>query len=201
MIACSVLAGIVAVGVIRRGDGGSGDPLEPDAGEGVAEAPAPPEREPVPEPDDELPLPDTTRPSHLPLAADCVLPPLADMVAEHGSARLTAFEDLELLSQAIAFQVRVTGGYPGVEASDLEVAAWLAGVNEPRIAVFSPEHPSIDAEGRLIDRWHTPYRFVVDGGASGDRGPRVLRIESAGPDAEWGGFDDLSLEMQLAAGA
>jgi len=52
---------------------------------------------------------------------------------------------------------------------------------------FLPEQaPYLDAEGRLVDRWGTPYFFHPVSGED-------MEIVSAGPDAELWTDDDVKL--------
>ena len=180
-----VLTGILLFGILRRGEQSRPDQANSSPKPGLGETVDP-------ELADEGSL--RLRPSHLPLPDEVVLPPLADIVSQHGSPELTAIEDLEILSQALQFQMRVTGELPKTTASNLEITAWLAGLNTPRIAVVSPDHESIDEDGLLVDRWRTPYRFAL---LAESASRQTVRVESAGPDAEWGGPDDLAIEMDL----
>jgi hypothetical protein len=65
-----------------------------------------------------------------------------------------------------------------------ELIALLVGENPLRVAPIPPGHPRIDPEGRLTDRWGTP--FDIHPLAS-----TAIEIRSAGPDREMHTEDDL----------
>ncbi|MEM7010255.1 MAG: hypothetical protein AAF585_02125 [Verrucomicrobiota bacterium] len=64
-----------------------------------------------------------------------------------------------------------------------DMVARLTGANPKQIAFLPADHPSINAEGQLIDRWGTPFHFHQISGTH-------LEIISAGPDQQiWTGDD------------
>ena len=67
--------------------------------------------------------------------------------------------------------------------TNAEITKSLMGGN-PINATFSPEPPSLNAKGELIDPWGTPYFFHQ---ISGDD----MEIRSAGPDKIMGTSDDI----------
>lgn len=67
-----------------------------------------------------------------------------------------------------------------------EITAALAGKNPLQLALIPKNHPAINAEGQLCDRWGTPFRFHQ---ISGDR----MELRSAGPDKQFGTADDALL--------
>lgn len=67
-----------------------------------------------------------------------------------------------------------------------EITAALTGKNPLKIALIPKNHPAINAEGQLCDRWGTPFHFHQ---ISGDR----MELRSAGPDRQFGTIDDALL--------
>jgi len=63
----------------------------------------------------------------------------------------------------------------------------LLGDNPRGIAFLSLGAKDQDAEGRMLDKWGTPFAITV-------LDAQHLRIVSAGPDKKWQTADDLSLE-------
>lgn len=70
--------------------------------------------------------------------------------------------------------------------NNAEITASLAGDNTRGLAVIPADHPAINADGELLDRWGTPYFFHQIGGG-------LLQIRSAGPDRRMHTGDDLVL--------
>ena len=64
--------------------------------------------------------------------------------------------------------------------------AKLAGNNKRKLAVLLPNHPSLNQEGELLDRWGTPYWFHP---VSRD----LMEIVSAGPDKKLWTEDDVRI--------
>ena len=67
-----------------------------------------------------------------------------------------------------------------------EITAVLTGDNTLRYRFIRHDHPAINAQGELCDRWGTPFRFHQ---ISGDD----MEIRSAGPDRRFGTADDAVL--------
>ncbi len=68
-----------------------------------------------------------------------------------------------------------------------EIVRALAGANPLGVAFLPPAHPAIDGQGRLCDRWGSPYHFhplAVD----------AIEVRSAGPDRRLFTADDLVAE-------
>ncbi|MCX6955737.1 MAG: hypothetical protein NTV51_26635 [Verrucomicrobia bacterium] len=59
--------------------------------------------------------------------------------------------------------------------TNAEITAVLTGQNRLRLALIPPDHPAINQEGELCDRWGTPFFFHAESGTR-------MTIESAGPD-------------------
>ncbi|HEX2854208.1 MAG TPA: hypothetical protein VHO24_13310 [Opitutaceae bacterium] len=66
---------------------------------------------------------------------------------------------------------------------NVEITAALTGRNPLQLALIPKNHPAINAEGQLCDRWGTPFRFHQ---ISADR----MELRSAGPDKQFGTADD-----------
>jgi hypothetical protein len=60
----------------------------------------------------------------------------------------------------------------------------LTGHNPGQLALLPPNHPAIDARGRLVDRWAQPFFFHL-------LSRNALEIRSAGPDQRFYTADDL----------
>jgi hypothetical protein len=68
--------------------------------------------------------------------------------------------------------------------NDSDLARALTGHNPMKLAILPPSHPALTADGRLRDRWGTPY-FIHP------RGYGAFEIRSAGPDRKLFTADDL----------
>ena len=74
-------------------------------------------------------------------------------------------------------------GFPVGEDNPAFVRA-LTGHNPGRIALLPPDHPAIDGQGQLLDRWGKPFFFHLL-----DR--EAVEVRSAGPDREFYTPDDV----------
>jgi hypothetical protein len=74
-----------------------------------------------------------------------------------------------------------TGNPVGTNA---EITAALSGRNRLKLAVIPPDHPAINREGELCDRWGTPFFFHAESGTR-------MEIRSAGPDRKMWTEDDV----------
>lgn len=94
-------------------------------------------------------------------------------------------EDLALI-QSMLEVFRAANGVNPYGAENEEIVAGLLGRNAKAVAVLPADLPNLDAGGRLLDRWGTPYRFhpVTS---------QVMEVISAGPDRAWWTADDLRL--------
>lgn len=68
--------------------------------------------------------------------------------------------------------------------NNAEITAALAGDNTRGIALLPADHPAINAQGELVDRWGSPYFFH-------QIGEGLMQIRSAGPDRRLYSDDDL----------
>lgn len=69
---------------------------------------------------------------------------------------------------------------------DADLVRILTGRNALRLQLLSPDHPAISPEGRLLDRWGTPYHVHALSAQS-------FEFRSAGPDKRLFTQDDLAL--------
>ena len=105
------------------------------------------------------------------------------IAAELGKEANDAEQDLEQFSSILSFY-RMAFEQNPVAADNQSVMAALMGDN-PRSLVFFPEdHPSLNAQGELMDRWGTPYYFHALSGT-------MMEVISPGPDRQLGNADDL----------
>lgn len=111
--------------------------------------------------------------------------PLAGRVGEglnmEGS---TGRRDLQVLQEVLtAWRTNAPqGGNP--VGNNQEITAALTGDNPWRVEIIPPDHPAINAQGELCDRWGEPLFFHQ---LSGDR----MEIWSNGPDRIRGTDDDV----------
>lgn len=94
-------------------------------------------------------------------------------------------DDLEILQTLIGAYRRIDGANPSGGINS-EIVAVLSGKNARNIAVISPDHPSLNASGELVDRWGNPYWFHPVSRT-------VMEVASAGPDGELFTDDDMHL--------
>lgn len=83
------------------------------------------------------------------------------------------------------------GGFPTGEDNQAFVNA-LTGNNPQRLAFIDRNHPAINLDGKLVDRWGAPFFFHLESRDS-------LQIRSAGPDRELYTADDLVKGSPFAA--
>lgn len=67
--------------------------------------------------------------------------------------------------------------------TNAEITTVLTGRNRLRLALIPPDHPAINKDGELCDRWGTPFFFHAESGSR-------MTIESAGPDKKRHTADD-----------
>lgn len=138
-----------------------------------------PPSEPEPEPAPVAPSSATPGPASAPAVTRL---PVAAEAARLNAPEGNAGDDLMLLDLLISDFRKHQGGNPVGENE--EIAAALLGKN-PKGLVYLPEAGAfLDARGRLIDRWGTPYFFHA---LAGNR----MDIRSAGPDKLFWTDDDI----------
>jgi hypothetical protein len=108
--------------------------------------------------------------------------PLADAL---NSPSTDIHADLRLVSSIIeTFRSNFlqTGNPAG---SNSEITAALIGRNKLRLALIPADHPAINREGELCDRWGTPFFFHAESATR-------MEIRSAGPDKKMWSADDVT---------
>jgi hypothetical protein len=98
----------------------------------------------------------------------------------------TALDDVQTVVLLLEEYRKAFGAMPVGELND-EIVRRLQGENPLGIAVLPKSHPSISAQGELLDRWGTPYRFHPDSAWS-------MTVRSAGPDGKMWSNDDIISE-------
>jgi hypothetical protein len=101
----------------------------------------------------------------------------------------SAEDDVQILDAIFGYYRLVNRSNP-VAGENFEVISSLAGKNKHRIVVFPLDHPDLDNDGNLLDRWGSPYFFHAISATQ-------LDIQSAGPDRKRGSVDDLKLGYEL----
>jgi hypothetical protein len=92
-------------------------------------------------------------------------------------------QDLADLNEIMTFYRMVFRENP-VASDNQSVMAALMGENSRDIVLFPADHPALNEDGKLLDRWNAPYYFHPLSGT-------VMEIISLGPDQELGSDDDL----------
>jgi len=92
-------------------------------------------------------------------------------------------DDIESVNTLLAFYRLFFKENPVAEDNEAVTRA-LTGSNPKGMVLIPPDHPSIDSQGRLVDRWQTPYFFHA-------LSEKKMEIFSAGPDKVFDTGDDL----------
>lgn len=92
-------------------------------------------------------------------------------------------EDVSHLAEVLSFYRMVFKENP-VAADNQSVMSALMGNNSRGIVVFPSDHPSLNSQGELMDRWGTPYYFHALSGVQ-------MEVVSVGPDKKLGTRDDI----------
>ena len=98
-------------------------------------------------------------------------------------------EDIQILDAIFGYYRMIYKSNP-VAGENFEVINSLSGKNRQKLVVFPINHPDLDEQGNLVDRWGTPYFFHAISATQ-------LDIQSAGPDRERGSQDDIDLGYRL----
>lgn len=102
----------------------------------------------------------------------------------------TLFDDVQTVNILLEEFRRAFGAMPTGELND-EIVRRLQGENPKGIAVLPKSHSSISAEGELLDRYGTPYRFHPESAWH-------MTVRSAGPDKiMWTNDDQVSEDGSL----
>jgi len=133
-----------------------------------------------------------TLPDSSPAPADS-RPPSQAEIAQSGSPLAedlgapgrTAADDVETVRQIFGQYTTALQRRSGPPIGDNhDLVRVLSGANPLRLAALPPGHPLIDVEGRLLDRWGTPYHIHP-------LGATIISVRSAGPDRRLFTVDDL----------
>ncbi len=95
----------------------------------------------------------------------------------------TGLDDVQSVGMMLEEFRRAFGAMPVGELND-EIVRRLQGENPKGIAVLPKKHPAISADGELLDRWGTPFRFHPESAW-------VMTVRSAGPDKKMWTSDDI----------
>jgi len=122
--------------------------------------------------------------THPPRPAPVFIDPVHQAQADRLNApEHTAREDLEIVAEFIDVYRKALGGNPIGQNDDITAALTGTGGHQGR--VFPPNNPAI-RDGKLVDRWGTPYWFHPESGTK-------MEIRSAGPDKDLFTSDDVIL--------
>ena len=121
----------------------------------------------------------------LPDGNGSLLPPeLAETARELNAPDSTIQRDFEILDTLLDFFRKFNGGVNPQGGEIEEIVVELSGQKGKLLAVLPPDHPFINSNGELLDRWGTPFHFhPVD--------YDTLEIRSAGPDHKLWTADDV----------
>ena len=95
--------------------------------------------------------------------------------------------DLGSLDQLLELYRFVFKANP-VGSENQEIMAQLLGHNAKKLVFFPRNHPSLNGEGALLDRWGMPYYFHP-------LSAQLMDMRTAGPDGNLWTKDDLSLGL------
>ncbi len=110
---------------------------------------------------------------------------VSPLAVELNSGRFPAQHDVDLLHTLLRQYLRRLGRREALPlGNDSDLAKVLGGQNPMKYASLPPNHPAFAPDGRLRDRWGTPY-FVHP------LAPGSFEIRSAGPDRKLFTSDDL----------
>jgi hypothetical protein len=130
--------------------------------------------------------PNNSRPAEKVAPGVLLLPDANALVGRLHAPDATVQEDLDILQSVVELYRRANNGANPTGGLNEEIMDALQGRDRKRVAAFPPNHVALDAGGRLLDRWGTPYFFHPVSG-------KVLEIRSAGPDAKLWTSDDVML--------
>lgn len=138
-------------------------------------------------------IPESATPvTHLP-SGQVTLAEVASAALQLNAPDATAEDDLQILETLLAFYRRANrGANPGGGLNEEFVEA-LRGKNSLNLAVLPADTPGLDPQGRLLDRWGTPYFFHPISRT-------LLEVRSAGPDRKLWTADDIELEPENTDG-
>lgn len=102
------------------------------------------------------------------------------------AANGTIRRDLEIVNDVLTTWRTNFPGRGNPVGENREITTALTGDNPLKYRFIRHDHPAVNAQGELCDRWGTPFRFHQ---ISGDD----MEIRSAGPDRRFGTADDAVL--------
>lgn len=107
------------------------------------------------------------------------------LYAELNSVATPPANDLKIVESLVvnALAFSHEAHQPTLELNE-DITRALTGANPEGIVLLPSDHPAIDGQGRLCDRWGTPYSFHPLSTAT-------IEIRSAGPDRKFFTNDDL----------
>lgn len=129
--------------------------------------------------------PDRSRQAEKTPEGPLVVADIAETARQLNAPSGSVAQDMEILQSLIDFHRRANQGEIPAGGENAEIVDQLRGKNSKQLAVIPPGIKAVDAEGRLLDRWGTPYFFH-----SVSR--QALEIRSAGPDRKLWTEDDIS---------
>lgn len=121
-------------------------------------------------------------PKPVPSVAAQLHPSALSLSALLDQPQATVQAEIQGIGEILTLYRRAFGGNPIGQNDDIVSA--LLGENPKRIAFLPASTPRI-RDGKLVDRWGTPYWFHAESGTS-------LEICSAGPDREMFTEDDVA---------
>jgi hypothetical protein len=113
-----------------------------------------------------------------------VEPELANVAAELNSPDHGIAADLRIVSTMIDTYRSNFPHEGNPVGNNREITATLAGDNRLRLGLIPKNHPAINRNGELCDRWGTPFFFHAESGTQ-------MEIRSAGPDRKLFTADDV----------
>jgi hypothetical protein len=93
--------------------------------------------------------------------------------------------DVRLITELLATFRSNFHGQGNPVGNNAEITAALSGKNKLRLALVPPDHPAINQNGELCDRWGSPYFFHAESASR-------MEIRSAGPDRKMWTDDDVT---------
>ena len=132
-------------------------------------------------------------PEHLSVPSDeiTVFQSAQEIAADLNSTETEPLEDIQTIQQIFTVFRKANGKNP-FGSENFEVVAGLVGNNEKKFAVLNSNHPAINENGELEDRWGTPYFFHAESAQD-------MQIVSAGPDKQLFTKDDVQLPEAMSA--
>ena len=114
---------------------------------------------------------------------------VAELARRLNATDATGEDDLQIIETLLAFYRRANSGTNPSGGLNEEFTDAMRGRNPLNLAVLPSDTPGLDGQGRLLDRWSTPYFFHPISRT-------LLEVRSAGPDRKLWTADDLELEPQ-----